>query len=123
MLIIRISGKILFDANSADLRPTAKEILDRVGAFLNLIPNKFLIQGNTDAVPASSSIFPSNWELSSARSLNVGHYLMDVHHVDPTRITVTGRAEYEPLTYEQLEGGDEVNRRVDIIIDLEESQS
>lgn len=121
LLVVRVSGKLLFDPNSAELRPTAREVLTRVGSFLNLITNKFHIQGHTDAVPASSSIFRSNWELSAARALSVGHFLMDEQKVDPARMTISGRAEYEPLTFEQLEGGDEVNRRVDIIIDLDES--
>lgn len=118
-LVVRVSGLLLFGPNEAKLLPESKDVLDRVGTFLNLIPNKFTIQGHTDAAPSSSPLYASNWELSAARGLNVGHYLMDNHRIDPSRITVSGRAEQEPLTYEQLEGGDEVNRRVDIVIDLE----
>lgn len=119
MLVIRVSGLLLFGPNSAELLPSAQEVLDRVGSFLNLIPNKFTVQGHTDAARSSSPIYPTNWELSAARALGVGRYLMDKHRVDPARVTVAGRAEQDPLTYEQLEGGDEVNRRVDIVIDLE----
>ncbi len=119
-LVIRVSGLLIFPPNDDVLLPEASEILDRVGSFLNLIPNKFTIQGNTDAVPATSSKFPSNWELSSSRSLVVVHYLMDRFRIDPARVTVSGRAEQDPLTFEQLEGGIEVNRRVDINIELEQ---
>lgn len=118
-LVIRVSGLLLFAPNDATLLPEAYEVLNRVGAFLNLIPNRFTIQGNTDQVPASSSKYASNWELSMARAMVVGHHLMGQHRLDPSRITLSGRAEWEPLTLEQLEGGDEVNRRVDIIIELE----
>lgn len=121
-LVIRVSGLLLFGANSADLLPTAQDVLDRVGSFLNLIPNKFVIQGNTDAAPSTSPRYPTNWELSTARALTVGHYLMDKYRTDPSRITISGRADQEALRPEQLEGTEDVdaqNRRVDIIIDLE----
>lgn len=121
MLVIRVSGLLLFGPNDASLLPTSQNVLDRVGSFLNLIPNGFQIQGHTDADPSSSTVYPTNWDLSTARALSVGHYLMNKHRVDPSRITVSGRADQEPLTYDQLEGDEDYvaqMRRVDIIIDL-----
>src|SRR3989338_4265273 len=114
MLVIRVSGLLLFGPNSAELLPSAQEVLDRVGSFLNLISNRFTIQGNTDDAPSSSPLYPSNWELSTARATSVGHYLMDRHRVDPSRVTISGRAEFDPMTYElkdHFEEGKEVNRR------------
>ncbi|MBI4178863.1 flagellar motor protein MotB [bacterium] len=121
MVIVRISGLILFGPNDAQLLPQARQVLDRVGGFLKLVTNKFTIQGHTDPAPASGGQYPTNWELSAARALNVGHYLMDNHRIEPHRITVSGRAEQEPLTFEQLTPGEnEPNRRVDIVIDLDQ---
>lgn len=119
MVVIRISGLILFPPNEATLLPGSREVLDRMGTFLNLIPNKFTVTGHTDPTPSTSPRYPTNWELSTGRAMTVGHYFLDNHKVDPSRLTISGRAENEPLTFEQLEGGDEVHRRVDILIDLE----
>ena len=76
----------------------------------------FRIEGHTDSTPTDpDSPWPSNWELSTARSTNVLHYLVDFG-VNEDQFQVAGFADTSPLASEETEEGRAYNRRVDIII-------
>jgi chemotaxis protein MotB len=77
---------------------------------------KFRIEGHTDDTPTDpAGPWFSNWELSSARSLNVLHYLTDFG-VPERRFQVAGYAATVPIADNATEEGRAYNRRVDIII-------
>lgn len=76
-VMISLSGGILFDSGSADIRSGALPIISRVGDILKSYTNKRIkIEGHTDNVPiGSTSKYSSNWELSTARATSVLQYL------------------------------------------------
>ena len=77
---------------------------------------RFRIEGHTDNTPVSaSSAYPSNWELSAARAMNVLHYLADFG-VDENRFSIAGYADTRPMHSNDTPEGRAYNRRVDIII-------
>jgi chemotaxis protein MotB len=78
-------------------------------------PNKLHVEGFTDDRPIQSPIFPSNWELSSARAAAVVRLFIQFG-VDPLRMASIGYGEYKPIASNETEAGRNKNRRVVIVI-------
>ena len=73
---ISLADDLLASA-SADFRPGSQDVLQRLAALLNELPNEVRVEGHTDNVPVNSGTYGSNWELSSARATTVLRYLVD----------------------------------------------
>jgi chemotaxis protein MotB len=106
----------LFDSGSADVKPRAKPMLRRLARVLAVDKaHPFRIEGHTDNVPVSGR-YPSNWELSTARSSAIVRAFTDGSGIDPHRFEAVGRADLEPLRSNATEAGRSKNRRVEIIL-------
>lgn len=117
-LIIRFNNDSLFKSGSAALTPSAKLKLDQVGT---IIAKKFIlhymrIEGHTDNQKITSSIYPSNWELSSARASAIIRYYIDRFGFMPSLFTAVGFADTRPLVDNKTAAGRQKNRRVDVLI-------
>ncbi len=116
-LEINFVDKVLFVSGSAEITPQGREILGKVGAILEKIRDKKIyVVGHTDNVPIRSFVYPSNWELSTARSSSVCRFLIDGYGIDPRRFTAMGKAFYQPVAKNDTAEGRQENRRVEIII-------
>ena len=117
-LVITVVGDLLFDSGKAKIRPEAYPLLDKVSAVLNDNMGGFNIgiEGYTDNVPIKHSNWKSNWELSTARSLSVLHYLVNEKGISPERLSAIGFGEYRPVSLENTREGRKLNRRVEIVI-------
>lgn len=126
-LIIRFLDNVLFDSGKADLTPEAKLIIDKVSVILKESNKRIIIEGHTDNVPISTYRFPSNWELSTARAVNVVKYMIDNNHIDAIRLSAAGYADQHPISDNRTPEGRKNNRRVDMVIlrssDLEQPNS
>src|SRR3989339_243937 len=71
---IVFSNPILFDAGSAELKPTAKEVLQGVASVLKEMDNDIIVEGHTDNIPTTGGKYKSNWELSVDRAMSVIRY-------------------------------------------------
>ncbi|MDR2006341.1 MAG: OmpA family protein, partial [Acidaminococcales bacterium] len=78
-LIIRIRDTALFPSGSAQLTSAAAGFSQMVANIIGPIPQNILISGHTDNVPINTAQFPSNWELSSARAVNLMKYLLSLN--------------------------------------------
>ncbi|MBO4901646.1 MAG: flagellar motor protein MotB [Lachnospiraceae bacterium] len=113
---LTLNGALLFDSGSAQIKPDALPILDKIGVILQKYSDEEIeIEGHTDNVPISGR-FANNNELSSARALSVFEYLMDHTTLDPARVKHTGRGEYIPVADNSTPEGRAQNRRVEIKI-------
>ncbi|VBB05322.1 membrane motb of proton-channel complex mota/motb [Lucifera butyrica] len=115
-LTIRFMDSVLFDLGRADLRADSLPLLDAVGEALKGKTNYIRVEGHTDDLPIHTSLFPSNWELSAARSIAVTRYLIERHGMDPKRLSSLGYGEYHPLYPNTTEENRAKNRRVDVVI-------
>ncbi len=115
-LILRMADTALFPSSHAYLTPEARSILDTVGVSIRDLPNHVRVEGHTDSRPISTPEFPSNWELSTARSTNVIRYLIEVHGLDAAQLSAAGYGEYRPIDTNETFAGMQANRRVDIIL-------
>ncbi|MGE4537211.1 MAG: OmpA family protein [Desulfovibrio sp.] len=116
-LEINFVDKILFASGSAEITPRGREILRKVGGVLAKVKDKSIyVVGHTDSNPIHSALYPSNWELSTARSASVIRFLSESGGVTPERFTAMGRAFYQPVASNATPEGRQENRRVDIIV-------
>ncbi|MFA5287639.1 MAG: OmpA family protein [Candidatus Omnitrophota bacterium] len=117
-LVITVVGDLLFDSGKAKIRPEAYSLLDKVSEVLkeNMSGFNIGIEGYTDNVPIKHSKWKSNWELSTARSLSVLHFLVNEKGISPERLSAIGFGEYRPVSLDDTREGRKLNRRVEIVI-------
>lgn len=114
-LVIRITDDMLFDSGKAEIREAAKSYLADIARVVSEIDNPIQVEGHTDNIPIATTRFPSNWELSSARALNVLHFLVD-QGIDPNRLSATAYGEHKPLYPNDTPELRARNRRVEIVL-------
>lgn len=116
LVITLLSDNSYYDSGSAEMRPETKKILDGIDVFLKKNDNLIRVEGNTDNVPISTSVYPSNWELSTARAVNVVRYLVEQKQMAPTRISAAGYGQFHPRVANDTDAARQANRRVDIVL-------
>ncbi len=106
--------EILFDSGEATLKLAGAEVLTRVGAVLKRAEDRqVVVQGHTDNVPIVGRLaerFPTNWELSAARAVNVARFLQDEVGMDPSRLGATAFSEYQPRSDNEKLGASQIDR-------------
>ena len=118
-LTLDVVDKILFASGEAKVKKEGLAVLKRVVDILKDVKDKNIrIEGHTDNVPIASilaKVYPTNWELSAARALNVAKYLQE-QGIDPKLISATAYGEYQPLADNSTPEGKAKNRRIAIIL-------
>lgn len=115
-MIVELPAQVLFPSGSADLTADGKEALDQVAKSLRGFKSRhFIVAGHTDNVPVSGH-FTSNWELSSARAVNVTEALVR-GGLRPEQLVAAGYGEYDPVARNTNEAGKQKNRRIEIILE------
>lgn len=105
------------DDGKARVRVEAYDLLFQIASLLLAYPERnFYVIGHTDSVPIQSDLYPTNWELSVARAVEVVHYLQDEEKIDPKRLVASGCGPHRPLEDNATPEGRAKNRRVDILI-------
>jgi chemotaxis protein MotB len=80
------------------------------------MPNEIRVEGHTDGIPIATALYPSNWELSSARATTVGRYLAEQNDIAPGRLIAAGFGEFRPIAPNDTREGRARNRRVDLVV-------
>lgn len=119
-LRVDLVNEILFDSGEAELKPAGIEVLTRVGEILkNVTDRQIVVQGHTDYVTIGGRLaqrYPTNWELSSARAVNVVRFLQENVGVEPARLSAVGFSEYRPRADNATDEGRRLNRRIEILL-------
>lgn len=115
-VILRIDSVILFDSGYADIKKEGLDALGKIGGMLKKLSNHIIVEGHTDNVPIHNSRFPSNWELSAKRSINVVQFLTKQSGIPTIQITSMASGEYKPILPNDTEANRAKNRRIDIVI-------
>ncbi len=115
-MVVELAENILFDSGKADLKREGQEALTQVAGVLASIPDRdFQITGHTDNIPIKSTRFPSNWELSTARAVEVTRFLGE-KGVDQGRLSAAGYADTQPVASNTEAEGRKQNRRIEIVL-------
>lgn len=116
---IVLTGDLLFDSGSADLKPQSFDALARIAELVAQTPYMITVAGHTDDMPISTAEFPSNWELSLVRASRVARFLMERTGIGQERFAVTGHASFVPLAPNSSAENRAANRRVEIVLTRE----
>ncbi|WP_395818588.1 OmpA family protein [Archangium minus] len=117
---VDLVDKILFDSGEASLSARGSEVLARLGAVLSKVENRsILVSGHTDDAPPSQRLaatYPTNWELSVARAVNVVRFLGEKASVPPARLVAAGHGDTKPVASNATPKGRARNRRIEILL-------
>ena len=115
-ILIRIREKGAFSSGSALLNSSFVSVIDKIAGALAQIEGRIAVEGHTDNVPINTFAYPSNWDLSSARSVAVVRRMLDVAPLPPSRLTASGFADTRPQAINTTVDGRARNRRVEIVV-------
>ena len=114
-------SELLFDSASANLQENGKEKLKEIAMTLmettKQIPTNInwiiQVEGHTDKRPISTALFPSNWELSTARANSVLKLLLEIGFA-PKRLAAAGYGEFYPISEGDTKDDYQQNRRIEL---------
>lgn len=117
---VDLVDKILFDSGEATLTERGASVLTRLGAVLAGMEGRNIqVSGHTDDSPPSQRLaatFPTNWELSVARAVNVVRFLQEKASVPARRLVASGYGETHPVASNATPKGRARNRRIEILL-------
>ena len=118
-LTLDVVDKILFASGQSEVKKEGLDVLQRVIDILKNVKDKSIrIEGHTDNIQIKGRLvkqYPTNWELSAARALNVTKYLQQ-QGIDPALLSATAFGEYKPIANNETPEGRAKNRRIAIIL-------
>jgi chemotaxis protein MotB len=119
-LRVDLVDKVLFNSGEAQISKRGDTVLMKLGSILATIPDKQIqVSGHTDQTPIGekrSALFPTNWELSTARATNVVRFLQEKAGVPGDRLVASGYGEYHPVASNKTSSGRARNRRIEILL-------
>ncbi len=118
-LKVTLVDRILFNSGRAKVNEKGKQLLSTLAESLKQNNQNIIVEGHTDNVPIGPDLrekYPTNWELSAARSAAVVRYLTEKAGIEPQRFTASGHSFYSPVASNQTEKGRHQNRRIEIIL-------
>ncbi len=118
-VVLTLTDTLLFDSGRARFSSAAYPRLEKIGRLIQRIPVPVEIQGHTDNQPIRTAEFPSNWELSTARSISVLRYLIENPEIAPQRLSAVGFAQFQPVVANDSPAHRSMNRRVDFVFQVE----
>lgn len=115
-MLLELANDVLFDSGRTDLKDDGRRTLLEVAKVLRTMPDRrFQVAGHTDNVKINTARFPSNWELSTARAVEVVKLLIE-GGMDPKALSAGGYGEFAPVTGNEAPDGRAKNRRIEIAL-------
>jgi chemotaxis protein MotB len=115
-MTVALSTDILFSSGSAKLSAEGVKAIKEVSLLLkSLDGRKYQIEGHTDNIPMKSEIYPSNWELASARAITVVKTMIEAG-LPAEQISAASYADTQAIADNSTPEGKKQNRRISIVI-------
>ena len=116
-------SEILFESGSADIQAGGRVALSLIAKTLidlsNQIPTDLnwilQVDGHTDKIPIATPRFPSNWELSHARALEVVKFFIQ-QGIPADKLSANGYGEHQPISLGSSPEDLKLNRRIELKI-------
>jgi chemotaxis protein MotB len=118
---VNFGTNVLFAPGLATVTREAYPYLDQIITIALKDPFFIRVEGHTDDVPINTPEFPSNWELSTARAVNVLRYFLK-KKIPSERLAAIGFSQYHPAESNNTPEGRQKNRRVEICFELQKNQ-
>jgi len=113
-----LKEKLFFKTGMSEIEEKNYSALKNLSSILQKTDCQIRVEGHTDDVPIEKKRFPSNWELSVARAVNVVKYFISKGNISPERLSAAGYGDSKPLYPNVSDHNRELNRRVGIILTL-----
>ena len=118
-LTVNMVDAILFDSGKAEVKDEGMLVLQKVVDILKSVTDKAIrIEGHTDNVQIGGVLaqkYPTNWELSSRRAVNVTRFLQ-AQGLNPEDLAAVAYGEYTPVADNETDAGRAQNRRIEIVL-------
>jgi chemotaxis protein MotB len=115
-MVIALESDVLFDSGKTALKPAGQTALAKVAVVLaGITDRKYQVAGYTDDVPIHTARFASNWELSTARAVEVVKFLID-NGMKPQQLSAAGFGEFDPIVPNDSPEHRAQNRRIEIVL-------
>ena len=115
-MLIALPNDVLFDSGKTNIKADGQTALAKVAQVLATIKDRnFVVAGDTDDVPIHTSRFPSNWELSTARAVEVTKFLI-ANGMRPQVLAAAGYGEFDPVAANDTPEHRAQNRRIEIVL-------
>jgi chemotaxis protein MotB len=116
LMLVKLPDNILFDPGKTELKKEGEDALRQVTDVLKAIPNRnFQVAGHTDNIPIKSRRFRSNWDLSTARAVEVVNFMIS-SGMEPKRLSAAGYADQSPVATNDSQENKAKNRRIEITL-------
>lgn len=117
---ITVAATVLYPSGIAILSDRGKSVLSKVAETLKNHKNvNIIVEGHTDNIPISLklvSTFATNWELASARSINIVHFLVE-KGIEESRFESRAFSSQRPIASNDTVEGKAKNRRIELLIE------
>ena len=116
-LVVYVTDRVLFESGSAYLQWDGRRVLDQLALAIAPIDNPVIVEGHTDNVPIKrGGLYPSNWELSTARATQVLRWMVEGRGLPTVRFSAAGYADTHPRVPNDTSAHRAMNRRVEIVV-------
>ncbi|WP_462264205.1 OmpA family protein [Mucilaginibacter sp.] len=115
---VSLTDKLLFPSGSIVIDEKGKQALQQLAAVLNKEPDiNISVEGHTDDKRVVNlGQIKDNWDLSVLRATSVTRYLTEIQKINPTRLTATGKGQYQPIDTSNTDAARSRNRRIEIVL-------
>jgi chemotaxis protein MotB len=115
-MLIALPNDVLFDSGKIDIKPEGQIALARVAQALSSISGRrFLVAGHSDDLPIRTRAFPSNWELSAGRAIEVTKFLVQ-NGMKADTLAAASYGEFDPVVKNDSAEHRAQNRRIEIVL-------
>jgi chemotaxis protein MotB len=118
MEITELAGSAMFEPGGTEIIAESRRLLLKLIPIMHDTVYKITVEGHSDNIPVRSPLYPSNWELSSARAGSVVRFLIQAGNLDPRRFSAVGHADTQPLRENDTPENRARNRRVSIVYEV-----
>ncbi|HEY0487226.1 MAG TPA: flagellar motor protein MotB [Mycobacteriales bacterium] len=115
LVVSILTDEVIFTGDSALLRRGGARVLDAIGPALRATPNGVIVEGHTNHLGVANPLYPTLWELSTARASSVVRYLVS-EGIDPKRLEAAGFGKERPLYPPTDPRAITQNRRVEVVV-------
>ena len=113
-MLISLPNDVLFASGAATLKQAGQDAVAQVASVLSTFGDRqFLVAGHTDDQRIHTARFPSNWELSTARAVDVTRFLIE-KGMNPKTLGAVGYGEFDPVAANDTDEHRAQNRRIEI---------
>ena len=115
---VSLTDKLLFPSGSIIIDEKGRQVLQELAKVLKTQPEiNISVEGHTDNQRVKNlGQIKDNWDLSVLRATSVVRYLTDDQKIENSRITATGKGEFQPLATGNAADVRSRNRRIEIVL-------